>query len=54
MTRNHGLDRVTLGSVYPLFTLDEAVGGLMTYGFDHDEVRTITHDNAVRLHGLQT
>jgi predicted TIM-barrel fold metal-dependent hydrolase len=39
-------------SDFPVDDPVEVLSALMSYGFDHDELRSICHDNAVDLFGL--
>jgi predicted TIM-barrel fold metal-dependent hydrolase len=50
--RKVGVDRLLLGSDYPVGTPGAALDALETLGFTEDEQRAIAHDNAVDLFGL--
>ncbi|WP_350276821.1 amidohydrolase family protein [Kribbella sp. HUAS MG21] len=50
--RRVGVDRLLLGSDYPLGGIGSALAALDTLGFTADEQRAIAHDNAVKLFGL--
>ncbi|WP_433022375.1 amidohydrolase family protein [Kribbella sp. CA-294648] len=50
--RQVGVDRLLLGSDYPLESPVEALGAVEELGFTDDEVRMIAHDNAAALFGL--
>ncbi|TDD59188.1 amidohydrolase [Kribbella antibiotica] len=50
--RKLGVDRILLGSDYPLGTLDSAFAALETLGFSAAEQRQIAHTNAATLFNL--
>lgn len=50
--RKLGTDRLLFASDFPVDDPVDVLSALTSYGFDHDEMRSICHDNAVELFGL--